>query len=648
MVNKAMSELQIIESALERTAHRQRWQRAWRGFWQGLLAGTLLWLTALVLFKVFPLPPEIFPAAGAVALLAMVIGFAIGWWRRPSLIETARWVDDKNGFKERLSTALEISQSERAGRWRDLLVADAAQCVAHINPRQLLPIHLPKAARWSLVALILSVGLGFVPEYRSKDYLKRQQEAEVIRDTGKTLAELTRRNLETRRPVLEPTRKALENVAEFGDQLAKASVTRSEALKDLASMTEKIKEQARELGKNPAFKAMDRAIRSPNKGGSPGAAELQKQLESLEKSMGNQRADPDALEQLQKDLEKARQAAAGLADKDAGAAEAAKQQLEQMLQNLAQRANEMGLSLPNLEEAIQALADSQIDQLVKDLKHAEMDLEKLAATAKKLAELQKLASQIGKDLAEQLQNGQADAAQSTLRQMAEQLNEANLSREQMEAILSEVSKAINPAGNYGKVAELLKSATGQMQNGQKAEAAQSLAQAADELDNLMQQLGDAQSLMASIEALQKAQMCIGNGQSWTASNVPRPGQGGGVGAGVGTWADDSRMMTIDDIKDRWDNSGVVRPDEAERGLTDRGEGQLPDSLAPTKVRGQLNPGAPMPSITLKGVSIKGMSKVDLSEVQRAAQDEAQAALSQEQVPRAYQGAVRDYFDDLKE
>ena len=55
----------------------------------------------------------------------------------------------------------------------------------------------------------------------------------------------------------------------------------------------------------------------------------------------------------------------------------------------------------------------------------------------------------------------------------------------------------------------------------------------------------------------------------------------------------------------------------------------------------------MPSITLKGVSIKGQSKVAYEQSTVAAQQEAQSALSQEKVPRAYQGAVRDYFDDLK-
>ena len=55
----------------------------------------------------------------------------------------------------------------------------------------------------------------------------------------------------------------------------------------------------------------------------------------------------------------------------------------------------------------------------------------------------------------------------------------------------------------------------------------------------------------------------------------------------------------------------------------------------------------MPSITLKGVSVKGTSNVKFEEAVTSAQQDAQSALSQDQVPRAYQNAVRDYFDDLK-
>jgi hypothetical protein len=86
---------------------------------------------------------------------------------------------------------------------------------------------------------------------------------------------------------------------------------------------------------------------------------------------------------------------------------------------------------------------------------------------------------------------------------------------------------------------------------------------------------------------------------------------------------------------------------ASRGTTDRGDAELNPALSPDKVKGQFSPGGPMPSITLKGVSIKGSSKVVLEEASVAAQADAQSALSQEKVPRAYQGAVRDYFDDQK-
>ena len=53
-----------------------------------------------------------------------------------------------------------------------------------------------------------------------------------------------------------------------------------------------------------------------------------------------------------------------------------------------------------------------------------------------------------------------------------------------------------------------------MKSGQKGEAAQSLADAAKELDKLMQQMSDAQALMAELDALKKASMCVGTCQSW--------------------------------------------------------------------------------------------------------------------------------------
>src|SRR5207249_4109306 len=251
------------------------------------------------------------------------------------------------------------------------------------DPRKSLPYHLPRIARWSLILLVLAATLGFVPEYRSKASLQKKKEAQIIKETGKQLAELTRRTLERRPPVMEPTEKALNSVKELGDQLSQARLTRSEALRDLASATQRLKDQAKDLAKDPALRKLEQAARSPTGRSSSANADLQKQIDSMQKQLGNPNATPDALDKLQKELQKLQQAAASLPGNDS-AGQQQKQQLSQSLADLAKKAQELGLSLPSLEGAIQALENSQIDQFLKDLKVAEVDLDKMQAMAKAL------------------------------------------------------------------------------------------------------------------------------------------------------------------------------------------------------------------------------------------------------------------------
>ena len=643
-----MSEIQIIQETLQQTARRRRSQRAWRGLWQGLFIGASLWLVVLGLYKLAPIPELTLTVAAAVSLALLPVGFLVGWSRKPSLAETARWVDGEQHFQERLSTALEVAGSPATGDWRGLLLTDAAGHARRFNPRKSLPYHLPLITRWALLALVLAATLGFVPEYRSKAYLQKQKQAEIIRDTGRQLAELTRRALEHRPPVMEPTRKSLESVTQLGDHLAKVKLEKSDALRDLASVTERLKDQAKQFGKDPAIRRMEQAARTPGGQTSMSNAELQKQIETLQKELGSKAGNPDAVDKLKQDLKKLQQAASGLPNQD-GASQQMKDQLSQTLSDLAKKAEAMGLSLPNLEDAIKALEGGQIDKFLTDLKLAEIDLDKMAAMAKAMQQLQLQLEQLGKDLAEQLEKGQAFVAQATLQKMIKQLQSSELNQEQLKKILEEVDKAVKPGSEYGKVGEYLKQAVQQMQQSDKPNAAQSLADASKELERLMKQMGDCDSLLATLQACQKAQMCIGNCQGWgMCQGPPRVGKGGRPGRGVGTWSDDDGSITSAENTGLWDNSGLQRPDMDSRGLTDRGDGALNPALTPTKVKGQISPGGQMPSITLKGVSIKGQSTVAYQEAVTAAQSQAQSALSQEQVPRAYQGAVKDYFDDLKE
>lgn len=645
-----MNAIESIQVLLVQAVRRRRWQNGWLGWWRGLWIGSLVLLATLAVYKLAPIPESSVFWAGLAGLACALGGFAAGWSRRVTPAQTARWIDDQQGLQERLSTAWEMSDAALPEDWKRLVIEDAARRAGEVDTRRLLPFGFPRLARGCALVLALAAGLGFVPEYRTKKFQEVKRDGEVIQDTGRQLAVLTRRSLETRPPALEENRQALEAVAELGDHLARAQLTRTEALKDISSVTEKLKDQVRELGRNPALKSMEKAARSStDRGGTQSPADLQKKLDELQQALENQPKDADAMEKFKQKVEQAAQMAANLPDKDSPASAEAMEKMAQTLSDLSRQAMEMGLSLPALEEAMAALAASQTDQLVRDLKSALTDLEKLQATAKALAELQARADKMGQDLAEQLEFGQVEAARSRLAEMIEQLK-SGVDEHQMKRLLEEISRAIHPAGQYARAADKLKEAESQMKTGDKAAASESLQAAANELKDLMQQMADAQSMMASLESLQSAAMAIANGNAWQPGarpGRPRAGPGNEVGAGVGTWGDDSRLMDISDIRDRWDNSGVVRPDEEARGLTDRGDPQMADNFAPTKVKGQIDPKGPMPSITLKGVSIKGMSRVQIEEATAAAQSSAQAALSQEQVPRAYRGAVRDYFDDLK-
>ena len=441
----------------------------------------------------------------------------------------------------------------------------------------------------------------------------------------------------------------MEAVGELGDQFTKHALTRSDALKDLANVKDRLKDELKEVGKDPGIKRLEQAARSPSGQTSPEVARLQKQIEDAEKQLGTPTGTPDEMDKLQKQMDKIQEAAKAAADKNGGMTQADKENLSKSLTALAKQAQEKGMKVPNLDKAIEALAANQTGLFLKDLQVSENELEKMKELAKSLQQMQAQLEKQGKDLPEQLQNGQADAAQSTLQKMIEKLESPNLSQAELQKMTEEVSRSVDPASPYGKVAEHLKNATSKMKQGQKADGAKSLAAAKKELDDLMAKMNDAEAMLAELKAVNQATECIGTCTGWGQCQAqPRGGKGGKPGRGVGTWADEDAGWGYDGHQDPgWDNTNVKRSDREGKGVSDRGDAELNPALRPDKVRGQFSPGGQMPSITLKGLSIKGSSKVAFEEASVTAQQDAQSALSQEKVPRAYQGAVRDYFDDLK-
>ena len=220
---------------------------------------------------------------------------------------------------------------------------------------------------------------------------------------------------------------------------------------------------------------------------------------------------------------------------------------------------DMGLSLPALQEAIQALAANDTGDIPQRFERRDDDLEKMRQMAQSLQQMQQQTEKMGKDLAEQLQNGQPEAAHMTLKKMIQQLNTASLSPEQLQKLMRKSPKQSTQPAAYGNVAQHLRR-RGPNARRQQTWGGTGLAQAAKELEKLMEQLGDAESLLAELKYLNQASMCVANGQCWGMGNRPGSKPGGRPGGGVGTWAEDENGAWNGQCTDRWDNSGIVRPD----------------------------------------------------------------------------------------
>ncbi len=640
-----MSEIHVIKETLTATARRRRWQRGWRGFWKGFMVAGAVWLLGLILYKVLPIPEEVLFGIFFAGWIAPLAGFLMEFSKEVTLNEAARWLDQEKQLKERLSTALEVADSKKDGEWQRLLVTDAATHVGQLNVAQMLPFNLPKAAKWSFILLIITAGLGLVPEYRTVEYRQKKQDQEVMKEVGERVASLTKRQMTNRPPALENVKKALDETVELGQQLQKAKLTRDEALKNIAKVTDKLKEEARDLAKNPGLQRMQQAAKTSGQDQAPTPEQLQKQIDDMKDKLGEDPPSTKELDKLQSELEKMQSAASDMMNKTGSEAEAAKQAMSQALSNLMKQAQAAGLDSAKLEEAMNALKAGKADQVLKDLNAAFQNMEKMKELAQALENLQMQKEQMGKDLAEQLERGQVPLAQSSLKEMMQKLQSGQMSQEEMKKMVEQLQKAQNPAQMYGKAGECLANAASQAQAGNKQGAAQSLAEAMKELEKMQEQMGDLESMMAALENLQQAQQCVGNGScnnmGWGMRNRPGFCKGGGEGDEMSAWFFHQYYSSSS-------GKGGHKAGTAAHGVYGEADVKEPsDPLLTTKVKGQITPGGPMPSITLKGVSIKGTSTVAFEEVAATAQSEAESALTQDKVPRAYRGAVRDYFDDFK-
>src|SRR5262249_42613738 len=158
-----------------------------------------------------------------------------------------------------------------------------------------------------------------------------------------------RQSLQKRPPTLETTQKTMESVTNLAEQLARQPTTRSEALKDLANISDRMKDQLKEMSRDPAIKRLEQAARASSGNNNQSSAALQKQIDAMQKQLGTPTANPDALDKMKQDLQKLQEAAKAMADKNNPGSEAERQKMAEAMSAMSKQIQQMGMQLPQLD-----------------------------------------------------------------------------------------------------------------------------------------------------------------------------------------------------------------------------------------------------------------------------------------------------------
>lgn len=341
-------------SILQQTASRHRLQRALDGLWRGLLLGAIAWLLALSASRWLPLSPVVADRAWLTAILAGAIGFAFGGRRRVTLPEAALLLERRLPLAQRLSTALELaSRRSHDCDWTRLVADDADRAALAIDPRRDLPLVLPVTARWIPVALLLVIGLGFVPEFRSPAHREAQRRADRLQAAGQNLSTWIRREFQSHPPPTESAREALDELTKVADQWGALRAHRDDAVRDLAQAVRRLEDEARHLASSPSSGRLREAARTssntvpPSSNAPPGAPATHPATDLPTLSA-------EALRTLAPSLDAARDA---LDAWRSNASPSARHNLERALDSLARAASALGLDSAPFENAGTALGE---------------------------------------------------------------------------------------------------------------------------------------------------------------------------------------------------------------------------------------------------------------------------------------------------
>ncbi|MXZ01952.1 hypothetical protein F4Y93_15415 [Candidatus Poribacteria bacterium] len=157
-----------------------------------LFCGFVLLAALFILNRAVLLPIQMSLISPIVILIAIAIGIYHSLKQRKDLSFVARFVDQKMGLKERLSTAAELIQMRPQNEFAQRQIQDAAETASTLDIAETSPYRVPKLLKLFPIPLLL-IGLSFaIPLFYEVPQPLTLQQQEIL---DRTIHELNERQV---------------------------------------------------------------------------------------------------------------------------------------------------------------------------------------------------------------------------------------------------------------------------------------------------------------------------------------------------------------------------------------------------------------------------------------------------------------------
>lgn len=291
-------------------------------------------------------------------------------------------------------------------------------------------------------------------------------------------------------------------------------------------------------------------------------------------------------------------------------------------------------------------ATAKLSNLAKEMEKINQQFQEQAKNPLQNSDLSQMGA-MAKDLALAIQQNDFKAATEKLSKLREQLKQGDLSpaqKDQLQKDMQQLSEEMkkDPSSTAQQLSQQLGQTASNLQSGDNQAAQQQMQQAEQSLSDMqsaLDQLKQLEQAQQQMQQTQQAMMCKQcNGAGCSKCQGKKPGDKAGSQAGPG--------------------QGQGKPDgQSQGGLSGQGKGRgnqvgpLPDrnvGFSPTVAPGPVTPGKVLASIIQKGApetdAQSSIENVDAAFTQ--VRQEAESALTKEEIPPGAKEYVREYFSAI--